>query len=281
MKFNKPTFIIAEIGINHNGDIKLAKKLIDMACISGCNAVKFQKRTIDIVYKKDELNKPRISPWGTTQSDQKKGLEFNKKEYQEISKYCKKKKIIWFASAWDIPSLEFLDNFDLKYNKIASAMITNLEFLTEVAKRRRHTFISTGMSNYKIIDNAVKIFKKQRCSYEIMHSVSTYPCPEERLNLHLIDKLKKRYKCDVGYSGHESTVSPSIIAVLLGATSIERHITLNRTSYGSDQAASLEPNGLNNLVKVVRKIPKVYGTETKKILDIEIPVADKLRYWEQ
>ena len=160
-------------------------------------------------------------------------------------------------------------------------MITNLEFLTEVAKRRRHTFISTGMSNYKIIDNAVKIFKKQRCSYEIMHSVSTYPCPEERLNLHLIDKLKKRYKCDVGYSGHESTVSPSIIAVLLGATSIERHITLNRTSYGSDQAASLEPNGLNNLVKVVRKIPKVYGTETKKILDIEIPVADKLRYWEQ
>ena len=280
MKFKNPTFIIAEIGINHNGDIKLAKKLIEMASLSGCDAVKFQKRTIDIVYNKDELNKPRISPWGKTQSDQKKGLEFGKKQYKEIAKFCKKKKIIWFASAWDIPSLEFLDEFNLKYNKIASAMITNLEFLTEVAKRKKHTFISTGMSNYRIIDNAIKIFKKYKCSYEIMHSISTYPCPEERLNLHLIEKLKKRYKCNVGYSGHESSVSPSIIAVLLGATSIERHITINRASYGSDQAASLEATGLNNLVRIIRKIPKVYGTEKKKILDIEKPVADKLRYWE-
>ena len=251
-----------------------------MASLSGCDAVKFQKRTIDIVYNKDELNKPRISPWGKTQSDQKKGLEFGKKQYKEIAKFCKKKKIIWFASAWDIPSLEFLDEFNLKYNKIASAMITNLEFLTEVAKRKKHTFISTGMSNYRIIDNAIKIFKKYKCSYEIMHSISTYPCPEERLNLHLIEKLKKRYKCNVGYSGHESSVSPSIIAVLLGATSIERHITINRASYGSDQAASLEATGLNNLVRIIRKIPKVYGTEKKKILDIEKPVADKLRYWE-
>ena len=186
MKFNKPIFIIGEIGINHNGDINLAKKLIDMACVSGCDAVKFQKRTINIVYSKDELNKPRTSRWGNTQSDQKKGLEFNKKEYQEIDKYCKKKKIIWFASAWDIPSLKFLDNFSLKYNKIASAMITNLGFLNEVAKRKKHTFISTGMSNYRMIDKAVKIFKKQKCSYEIMHSISTYPCPEERLNLNLI-----------------------------------------------------------------------------------------------
>ena len=280
MKFKNPTFIIAEIGINHNGDIKLAKKLIEMASVSGCDAVKFQKRTIDIVYNKDELNKPRISPWGKTQSDQKKGLEFSKKQYKEIAKFCKKKKIIWFASAWDIPSLEFLDEFNLKYNKIASAMITNLEFLAEVAKRKKHTFISTGMSNYRIIDNAIKIFKKYKCSYEIMHSISTYPCPEERLNLHLIEKLKKRYKCNVGYSGHESSVSPSIIAVLLGATSIERHITINRASYGSDQAASLEATGLNNLVRIIRKIPKVYGTEKKKILDIEKPVADKLRYWE-
>ena len=280
MKFKNPTFIIAEIGINHNGDIKLAKKLIEMASVSGCDAVKFQKSTIDIVYNKDELNKPRISPWGKTQSDQKKGLEFSKKQYKEIAKFCKKKKIIWFASAWDIPSLEFLDEFNLKYNKIASAMITNLEFLAEVAKRKKHTFISTGMSNYRIIDNAIKIFKKYKCSYEIMHSISTYPCPEERLNLHLIEKLKKRYKCNVGYSGHESSVSPSIIAVLLGATSIERHITINRASYGSDQAASLEATGLNNLVRIIRKIPKVYGTEKKKILDIEKPVADKLRYWE-
>jgi N-acetylneuraminate synthase len=275
------TFIIAEIGINHNGSLENAKKLIQVAKDCGCDAVKFQKRTIDIVYTKEELSAPRKSPWGTTQREQKNGLEFEKKEYDEINKFCSSKEIIWFASAWDVKSLEFLDQYNLKYNKIASAMTTNENFLNEVAKRQKYTFISTGMSNYKIIDKAVEIFKKNKCKYELMHSVSTYPCPEERLNIHLVNALKKRYDCDVGYSGHESSVSPSVVAVTLGATSLERHITLDRSSYGSDQAASLEKKGLNDLVDVVRKIPKIIGSEDKQILDIENEVAKKLRYWEK
>ena len=273
-------FVIGEIGINHNGDIKLAKSLIDLAIRSGCDAVKFQKRTIKIVYPKKELEKYRVSPWGKTQYAQKVGLEFGKKDFDEINKYCKKNKILWFASAWDLPSLKFLDKYKLKYNKIASAMITNLDFLEQVSKRKKHTFISTGMSNYKIIDKAVKIFKKNKCKFELMHSVSTYPCPLNRLNLHLIEEMIRKYKCNVGYSGHESSVSPSIMAVIWGASSLERHITLNRASYGSDQAASLEENGLKQLVKIIRDIPIVYGFEDKKILDIEVPVAKKLRYWE-
>lgn len=276
----KKTFIIAEIGINHNGDVKLAKSLIDLAVRSGCDAVKFQKRTLKIVYPQSELEKYRDSPWGKTQYEQKNALEFEKKEFDEINKYCKKNKILWFASAWDIPSLKFLDKYRLKYNKIASAMITNLDFLEEVSKRKKYTFISTGMSNYKIIDKAVKIFKKNKCKFELMHSISTYPCPRNRLNLHLIGKLIKKYKCKVGYSGHESSVTPSIMAVIWGATSLERHITLNRASYGSDQAASLEENGLKQLINMVREVPIIYGFEDKKILDIEIPVAKKLRYWE-
>jgi N-acetylneuraminate synthase len=274
-------FVIAEIGINHNGSLENAKKLIQVAKDCGCDAVKFQKRTIDIVYTKEDLSAPRKSPWGTTQREQKYGLEFEKKEYDEINKFCSSKEIIWFASAWDVKSLEFLDQYNLKYNKIASAMITNENFLNEVAKRQKYTFISTGMSNYKIIDKAVEIFKKNKCKYELMHSVSTYPCPEERLNIHLINVLKKRYNCDVGYSGHESSVSPSVVAVTLGATSLERHITLDRSSYGSDQAASLEKKGLSDLVDVVRKIPKIIGSEDKQILDIENEVAKKLRYWEK
>ncbi len=275
------TFIIAEIGINHNGSLENAKKLIQISKDCGCDAVKFQKRTIDIVYTKEELSAPRKSPWGTTQREQKIGLEFKKEEYDEINKFCSSKEILWFASAWDINSLEFLDQYDLKYNKIASAMVTNTDFLNEVAKRKKYTFISTGMSNYEIIDKAVEIFKKNNCEFELMHSVSTYPCPEERLNIHLINELKKRYNCKVGYSGHESSVSPSTVAVALGATSLERHITLDRSSYGSDQAASLEKKGLNDLVDIVRKIPKIIGSEKKHILDIENEVAKKLRYWEK
>ena len=275
------TFIIAEIGINHNGSLENAKKLIQISKDCGCDAVKFQKRTIDIVYTKEELSAPRKSPWGTTQREQKIGLEFKKEEYDEINKFCSSKEILWSASAWDIKSLEFLDQYDLKYNKIASAMVTNTDFLNEVAKRKKYTFISTGMSNYEIIDKAVEIFKKNNCEFELMHSVSTYPCPEERLNIHLINELKKRYNCKVGYSGHESSVSPSTVAVALGATSLERHITLDRSSYGSDQAASLEKKGLNDLVDIVRKIPKIIGSEKKHILDIENEVAKKLRYWEK
>jgi N-acetylneuraminate synthase len=273
--------IIAEIGINHNGDINVAKNLILLAKNCGCYAVKFQKRTIDIVYSKEELDKPRESPWGKTQREQKEGLEFSKKDYDEINVFCKKNNIIWFASAWDIPSLVFLDQYNLKYNKIASAMITHEEFLTEVAKRKRYTFISTGMSEYKVIDRAVEIFKDYRCEFELMHTVSAYPCPEDQLNLHLINDLKNRYKCKVGYSGHETSVSPTIVAACLGATSVERHITLDRSMYGSDQSASLEKKGLEELVNIIKKIPIVIGNKEKNIFDCEIEVAKKLRYWEK
>jgi N-acetylneuraminate synthase len=277
----KKIFIIAEIGINHNGDINIAKDLILLAKNSGCDAVKFQKRTIEIVYSKEELDKPRESPWGKTQRAQKEGLEFSKNDYDEINSFCKINNIIWFASAWDIESLFFLDQYNLKYNKIASAMITHEEFLTEVAKRKRYTFVSTGMSEYKAIDKAVEIFKDNKCEFELMHTVSAYPCPEDQLNLHLIQDLKNRYKCNVGYSGHEPSVSPTIVAVCLGATSVERHITLDRSMYGSDQAASLEKTGLEELVNIIRKIPIVIGNKEKNIFECEIEVAKKLRYWEK
>ena len=192
------TFIIAEIGINHNGSLKIAKNLILMAKSAGCDAVKFQKRDIQTVYTKEELNKSRKSPWGKTQREQKEGLEFSKKEYDEIDQFCKSINISWFASAWDIKSLEFLDKYNLKYNKIASAMITHLEFLKQAAKRKKYTFISTGMSGYKEIDNAIKIFKENDCPFELMHSVSAYPAPEDQLNLTLIKKMKKKYNCNVG-----------------------------------------------------------------------------------
>ena len=273
-------YIIGEIGINHNGDINIAKKLIDMASVCGCDAVKFQKRDVDTVYTKEELSKFRESPWGNTQRQQKEGLEFSESEYDIINEYCKNKNIEWFASAWDIKSLDFLDKYKLRYNKIASALITNLNFLEAAAKKNKYTYISTGMSNYEIIDKAVEIFKKNNCEFELMHSVSTYPCPEEKLNLHLIQKMQSKYKCKVGYSGHEPSVSPSVVAVASGATSLERHITLDRSMYGSDQSASLEESGLRELIAVVRKIPVIIGNEEKKIFDCEIEVAKKLRYWE-
>ena len=274
-------FIIGEVGINHNGDIDIAKKLIDMSVRCGCDAVKFQKRDINIVYSEEELLKLRESPWGSTQRDQKEGLEFSEKEYDIINDYCNEKKIHWFASAWDEKSLDFLDKYNLKYNKIASAMITNLDFLNAAAKKNKYTFISTGMSTYGDIDKAVEIFKKNNCNFELMHSVSTYPCSEDRLNLHLIEKLRDKYKCKVGYSGHEASVSPSVVAVARGANSLERHITLDRSMYGSDQSASLEEAGLRELVSTVRKIPTVIGNEDKMIFDCEVEVAKKLRYWER
>ena len=273
--------IIAEIGINHNGDLTIAKKLVESAKKCGFDAVKFQKRDIETVYTKAELDKPRESPWGSTTREQKEGLEFGKKEYDEINNYCESLKIQWFASAWDTKSLDFLDNYNLEYQKVASAMITNIEFLESLSKRKKYTFISTGMSDFKVIDKAVEIFNKNDCKYELMHSVSAYPCPEDQLNLNLITVMRERYGCNVGYSGHESSVSPSIIAVSLGATSLERHITLDRSMYGSDQAASLEEKGFNELISIVRKNPIVIGSSNeKKILECEKPVAKKLRYWE-
>lgn len=274
-------FIIAEIGINHNGDMDIAKKLIEMAKKCGCDAVKFQKRDLEIVYTKNELDSKRESPWGNTFREQKEGLEFNLDQYKEIDKFCKNVGIEWFASAWDINSLSFLDIFNLKYGKVASALITHKDFLLELAKRKKYTFISTGMSEYKDIDKAVEIFRSQDCPFEIMHCVSTYPCPEEILNLNIISKLKEKYNCNVGYSGHESGVVASVVAATYGISSLERHITLDRSMYGSDQSASLEETGLKNLVDSVKKVPILKGTSDKKIFDQERSIASKLRYWEK
>lgn len=271
-------FIIAEIGINHNGDLDIAKKLIDGAVYSGCNAVKFQKRTVGRVYSKEDLDRPRESPWGTTNREQKLGLEFDKREYDEIDKYCKNKNIEWFASAWDLDSQKFLRQYDCKYNKIASAMLIHESLLRYVASERRHTFISTGMSTIEQIDRAVKIFQDADCPFELMHCVSTYPMDDEDANLNRISTLRERYKCDIGYSGHEAGgLAISCAATALGITSLERHITLDRAMYGSDQAASLEINGLKMLVGAIRKIEKAMGNGHINIQPKEVPIAKKLR----
>ena len=270
-------FIIAEIGINHNGSLNICKKLIDIAKNSGCNAVKFQKRTLNKVYSKEQLLSARESPWGNTFYDQKKGLEFGLKEYKQINAYCKKKKIHWFASAWDIESQKFLNKFNNKYNKIASAMIVDKKFLDFVAKQKKHTFISTGMSNMKIINDAVRIFKKRKCPFELMHCVSTYPLDDSTANLKVINTLKKKFKCKVGYSGHESGLAISVAAAAMDISSLERHITLDRSMYGSDQSASIEPNGLKSLVDSVRKIEIALGNGKKVFLNEEKIMAKKLR----
>ena len=272
------TLIIAEIGINHNGDLNIAKQLIDLCVDCKVDAVKFQKRDINVVYSKDQLAQERKSPWGNTQYDQKKGLEFGKEEYDEIDSYCKSKKIIWFASAWDLNSQDFLYKYDFKFNKIASAMIVDKKLLEKVADEKKYTFISTGMSDLSMIDDAVDIFKKKNCDFELMHCISAYPFESEYANLNMIEKLKKRYDCKVGYSGHEkSGLAISYAAVAKGATSIERHITLDRTMYGSDQSASLSPLGLKELVGGIRIIDKALIEREKEILDIEKSVAQKLR----
>lgn len=276
--FMKKPFLIAEIGINHNGDVNIAKQLIKNAKDCGFDSVKFQKRTIDIVYDKKTLDTPRESPWGKTTREQKFGLEFEKNEYDIINQYCNDLDIDWFVSAWDIKSLEFLDNYNLKYHKIASAMIIDKEFLDNVAKRKKHTFISTGMSTKQEIDNAVNIFKKNDCSFELMHCVSTYPMKVEDANLLTINQLKNQYNCSVGYSGHENGVAVSLAATMLGISSLERHITLDRTMYGSDQAASLELSGMKNLSESINKALLALGKPSLgKIIDDEIPIAKKLR----
>jgi N-acetylneuraminate synthase len=272
-------FVIAEIGINHNGDMNLAKKMIDNSVDAGADAVKFQKRDINVVYTKEFLESHRESPWGKKQRDQKLGLEFNEDQYKIIDDYCKNKKIEWFASAWDLNSLQFLSKFDLKFNKVASAMIVDTKLLEAIAKQGKYTFISTGMSSFIEIDNAIKIFKKHNCEYELMQCVSAYPFDDSLANLNMIKKMREKYNCKVGYSGHEKGgLAISVAAVALGATSIERHITLDRTMYGSDQAASLTPDGFKNLVVAIRKVEKaIIGDEDKKILKIEEGVAKKLR----
>jgi N-acetylneuraminate synthase len=271
-------FITAEIGINHNGDIEIAKKLIDVATSAGCDAVKFQKRTIDKVYSKESLNSPRDSPWGKTQREQKEGLEFSHAQYSVIDKYCKQKGIPWYLSCWDIDSQIQMRKFRTKYNKVASAMLVHTKLLEVIAEEKKYTFISTGMSTMQDISNAIKIFKKHKCPFELMHSHSSYPMDIKEANLRVIETLRKKFKCKVGYSGHESSgYLVCVAAVVLGATSIERHITLDRSMYGSDQAASLEPIGLSRLVKDIRTLDLILGDGVKRILDSEKPVMKKLR----
>lgn len=271
------TFIVAEIGINHNGDIRLAKQLIDVAVVAGCDAVKFQKRTVDKVYTKEFLDSPRQSPWGNTQRAQKEGLELSKEDYDEIDRYCREKGIEWYASAWDIESQKFLRQYNCKYNKVASAMLTEDELLEEIAEERKYTFIATGMSTMEEIGHAVEIFKKNNCPFELMHCNSTYPMPEEDANLKLMKVLSDKYWCKVGYSGHEEGILVSICAVAAGATSIERHITLDRSMYGSDQKASIEPYELCELVKRIRMTEKILGSGEKVLTMAEREVKKKLR----
>ena len=276
-------FLIAEIGINHNGNVENAIKLIDIAKKNGFDAVKFQKRNIKKVFSPEDLDKPRETPFGKKNIDLKLGLEFEKKEYDIIDSYCKKSGIEWFASPWDLDSFDFLITYKPKFMKIASALITAVPLVEKIAKNNSyHTFISTGMSTMTEIENVVNIFKKNKNkNFELMHCNSTYPCNNNEVNLNLIDVLRKRFNCKVGYSGHEEGLQISIAAAALGATSIERHVTLNRTMFGSDQAASISPEVMRILGRDLRVIEQEMGSSEKKILDSEKPVREKLSnlYW--
>ena len=271
-------YLIAEVGINHNGDLNIAKKLVNSAASAGFNAIKFQKRTIEKLYTKAFLDSYRESPWGNTQRDQKNGLEFNRDEYQEIDKLCKEKNIKWSASAWDMESQEFIASFNVEFNKLASPMLGHNPLVKKIASEKKKTFISTGMATLEELDKVIDIFEKEKCPFEIMHCNSTYPMPENEANLNCIQTLKERYNCNVGYSGHESSLlKVCITAVALGATSIERHITLDRAMYGSDQAASIEAHSLQSFVGTIRMVNKIKGDGIKKITDNEMIVRKKLR----
>ena len=271
------TFIITEIGINHNGSLDIAKKLIDNAIEVGCDAVKFQKRTVDRVYTQEFLDLPRESSWGDTQRAQKEGLEFGKEEYDEIDIYCKERDIEWFASAWDIESQLFLRQYDLKYNKIASPMLTHKKLLETVAEEGKYTFISTGMSTMEQVEEAVKIFRDVDCSFELMHCNSSYPTEDFNSNLNCIKTLRERFDCNVGYSGHEKGMQITLAAVSLGATTVERHITLDKYMYGSDQFISVNPMDLIKMCKIIRIIEKSMGDGKKTLREEERKVLNSLR----
>lgn len=270
-----PCYVIAEIGINHNGSIDIARKLIDAAAGAGCDAVKFQKRTVDIVYTSEELAKPRENPFGPTNGDLKRGLEFGLKEYKEIDKYCKEKKISWFVSCWDEASVDFMQQFDLPCYKIASACITNDNLLRYHRKTGKPLVLSTGMSDINIIEHAVNILGTD--DLIIMHCTSTYPSKPEELNLKGILTLKEKYNLPIGYSGHEVGLYSTFAAVVSGAAIVERHITLDRSMWGSDQAASVEPKGFRMLVDNIRNWEIAKGDGEIKIYDSEIPIMKKLR----
>ncbi|MBD1167822.1 N-acetylneuraminate synthase family protein [Pelagibacterales bacterium SAG-MED06] len=282
MKSNR-VFIIGEIGINHNGSIENAIKLIDFAKKYDFDAVKFQKRTVDLVFSPEELNKDRETPFGKKNGDLKRGLEFGKKEYDIIDNHCKKIGIHWFASPWDLESYKFLMDYKPKYIKVASCLLTVKPLIHQIAQNNSYkTFISTGMSSIEEIDEAVNIFKNNNNNnFELMHCVSTYPCKNEEVNLNIIETLKKRYDCNIGYSGHEEGLQISVAAAALGATSIERHITLNRTMFGSDQAASISPEGMRILSRDIRTVEEAMGINKKDILESEVPIREKLSnvYW--
>lgn len=270
-----PCFIIAEIGINHNGSVELAKKMIDIAFESGCDAVKFQKRTVDVVYTPEELAKERISVFGNTNGDLKRGLEFGFEEYSKIDKYCKEKGILWFASCWDEGSVDFIEQFDVPCYKIASASLTDDNLLRYTKSKGKPILLSTGMSTMDEIRHAVEILGKDNLI--IYHCTSTYPSNAEETNLKAIETLKKEFNCPVGYSGHERGITPSVLAVALGACSVERHITTDRTNWGSDQAASLEKTGLSHMIRDIRQVPALLGNGIKVVYDREIPIKEKLR----
>lgn len=270
-----PCYIVAEIGINHNGDIDLAKRLISVAVGAGCDAVKFQKRTVDIVYTAEELAKPRESPFGTTNGDLKWGLEFQYEEYQEIDRYCREVKMPWFASCWDEPSVDLINKFDVPCFKIASASLTDDNLLRHTRATGRPIVLSTGMSTLEQIDRAVEILGTDNLI--LLHACSTYPAYYQELNLRVILLLQQRYGVPVGYSGHETGLPSSVAAAAMGACVIERHITLDRSMWGSDHAASLEPNGITKLVGYVRLVEKSMGDGVKRVLEREQPVIKKLR----
>jgi N-acetylneuraminate synthase len=271
----KPCYVIAEIGINHNGDIDIAKKLINVASGAGCDAVKFQKRTIDVVYSPEELAKPRESPFGETNGDLKYGLEFGLEEYKEIDRYCREVKIDWFASCWDEASVDFIAQFKVPCFKIASASLTDDNLLRHTRKVGKPVLLSTGMSTLNEVDHAVQILGKEELI--LLHACSTYPAYYEELNLQVIDVLRDRYGVPVGYSGHETGLASSVAASVLGSCVIERHITLDRSMWGSDHAASLEPNGITRLIRDIRLIEKSMGDGVKRVLEREQPIIKKLR----
>jgi N-acetylneuraminate synthase len=271
----RPCFIVAEVGINHNGDLNLAKRLIALARDKGCDGVKFQKRTVDVVYSPEELGRPRESPFGSTVGDLKRGLEFGFTQYQEIDRYCRELDIMWFASPWDERSVDFLEQFNPPCYKIPSARLTDLGLVQYARKTGRPLIISTGMSTMEEIQEAVDVTDEDKLV--LLHCTSTYPSAEKELNLGVIPQLMEAFDCPVGYSGHEVGVVTSVMAVVLGACVVERHVTLDRAMWGSDQAASLEPHGLELLTKYIRTWPIALGDGRKRVYDSEKPILEKLR----